>query len=104
MQVARAVLLHDELERARRLLLPRASGGLRRDVEAPLAVVFGESAVAAEIVERGVALGHAQPAASASASRLATSAAPRRGGPDPPGGGGGPRAPARRRPRPHAGA
>src|SRR2546429_9593243 len=94
MQVARAVLLHDELERARRLLLPRTSGGLRRDVEAPLAVVFGESAVAAEVVERGVALGHAQPAASASASRLATSAAAGPARPPPTGGG------AARRPRP----
>src|SRR5207237_666606 len=57
-QMARAVLLHDEFERARGLLLARAAGRLGRDVEAALAVVLGEPAVAAQVVGGARTLRH----------------------------------------------
>src|SRR5256884_7138645 len=56
--MARAVLLHDEFERARGLLLARAAGRLGRDVEAALAVVLGEPAVAAQVVGGARTLRH----------------------------------------------
>src|SRR5947209_9294512 len=56
--MARTVLLHDELERARRLPGAGAARRLGGDVETPLAIVFGEPAVAAQVVVGARTLGH----------------------------------------------
>jgi hypothetical protein len=58
-EMARAVLLDDERERASGLARSHRRGRLRRHTEVALAIVFGETAVLAEVRKRGGRLSRA---------------------------------------------